>query len=120
MKRRDLLVMAQQVLQVGLDLVMALLELGQDRKDPDRVLAAQRRLGHAAQDHVRHLEIEISRWAPAGPGCAWSEVKSGLFWPTEVLFASMAVLNGMTPWGGGILYYRRGFFQDLALGWRRG
>ena len=58
-QRRDVLVMGQQVLEVGLDLVVALLQFGQDRELSQRVVAAQRQLGHAAQDHVRHLEIEV-------------------------------------------------------------
>jgi hypothetical protein len=58
-QRRDLILMAQQVLEVGLDLVVALLELAQHRELPDRILAAQRQLGHALQDHVRHPQIEV-------------------------------------------------------------
>ena len=58
-QRRNRLVVAQEVVQIGLDLVVALLELGQHRERLDRVLAAQRQLGHAAQDDVRHLEIEV-------------------------------------------------------------
>ena len=56
---RNILVVAQQVVEIGLDLVVALLEFAQDREDSHRVLAAQRQLGHAAHDHVRQLEIEV-------------------------------------------------------------
>mgnify|MGYP006170425747 CR=1 FL=1 len=58
-ERRDFLVMAQQVVQIRLDLGVALLEFAQDRERPHRVLAGQRQLGHVAQDHVRKLEVEI-------------------------------------------------------------
>ena len=51
-QRRDRLMVAQEIVEVGFDLVVALLELGQHREGLDRVLAIQRQLGHAAQDHV--------------------------------------------------------------------
>jgi hypothetical protein len=51
-QRRDRLMVAQEIVEVGLDLVVALLEFGQNREGLDRILAAQGQLGHAAQDHV--------------------------------------------------------------------
>src|SRR5262249_46114544 len=58
-QRRNFIVMAQQVVQVGLDLVMALLQFGQHRKRLERILAAQRQARHAPQDHVPHPKIEV-------------------------------------------------------------
>ncbi len=75
---RNLFVVAEQVLQVGLDLGVALLELAQDRKNLHGVFAAQRQLRHVPQDHVRKLEVEIFQRLLRKPDVL-RQVESALF-----------------------------------------
>jgi hypothetical protein len=55
----NLFVVAEQVGEVVLDLGVALLELGQHGKGLQRIGPAERQFRHAAQDHVRHFEVEV-------------------------------------------------------------
>ena len=56
---RNFFVVAEQVLQVSLDLVVDLAQLPEHREGLERIVACYRHLGHVAQDHIRHLEIEV-------------------------------------------------------------
>jgi hypothetical protein len=94
-QRRNRLMVAQQVLQVSLDFVVALLEFSQHREQPDRVLAAQRQLGHVAQDHVRDLEIEILGGLLRHPDML-GEIESPF--PTDLVAVCMLAPQSKTAW----------------------
>ena len=58
-QRRNLFMVAEQVVEIGLDLVVNLREFRQDREGLQRLLAGQRQLRHVAQDPVGEPEGQL-------------------------------------------------------------
>jgi hypothetical protein len=110
--------MAQQVLQIGLDFVVALPELRQHRERLQRVLGGQRQLGHPPQDHVGHLEIEILDGFLGNPDVL-GKVEAALLADVAIGVCFHGLPGGMPP-GRGQFHITVAPFQGLASSRARG